>query len=102
MAVFGLHCCMRLSSGKQRATLCCSVQASLVDGGQGLGLEDRLKSSEVAACGLSSCAARLSCSEECGIFPDQGLNLCPMHWRAGSYPLHHQRSPVLFFMMGLI
>ena len=26
----------------------------------------------------------LSCSEACGIFPDQGLNLCPLHWRVNS------------------
>ena len=23
----------------------------------------------------------LSCSDICGIFPDQGLNPCPLHWR---------------------
>ena len=23
---------------------------------------------------------RLSCSSACGIFQDQGLNLCPLHW----------------------
>ena len=27
---------------------------------------------------------RLSCPEACGIFQDQGLNLCPMHWQADS------------------
>ena len=26
-------------------------------------------------------AHRLSCSAACGIFPDQGLNPCPLHWR---------------------
>ena len=25
-------------------------------------------------------AHRLSCSKSCGIFPDQGSNLCPLHW----------------------
>ena len=35
----------------------------------------------------------LSCSEACGIFPDHRLNLCPLHWQADSYPLHHQGSP---------
>ena len=24
---------------------------------------------------------RLSCPEACGIFPDQGWNSCPLHWR---------------------
>ena len=29
--------------------------------------------------GFSSCGG-LSCSTACGIFPDQGLNLHPLHW----------------------
>ena len=30
----------------------------------------------------SAVAARgLCCSTSCGIFPDQGLNLCPLHWQ---------------------
>ena len=28
-----------------------------------------------------------------GIFLDQGLNVCPLHWQADSYPLCHQGSP---------
>ena len=27
---------------------------------------------------------RLSCSPACGIFPDQGTNLCSLHWRVDS------------------
>ena len=27
---------------------------------------------------------RLSCSAARGIFPDQGMNLCPLHWQADS------------------
>ena len=38
-----------------------------------------------------------SCSAACGIFPDQGLNPCPLHWQADSQPLHHQGSPGVFF-----
>ena len=37
----------------------------------------------------------LSCSVACGIFPDQGSNLCPLHWQADSQPLRHQGSPPL-------
>ena len=37
----------------------------------------------------------LSCSVACGIFLDLGLNLCPQHWLAGSYPLYHQVSPFI-------
>ena len=37
----------------------------------------RLMGSVVVAHGLS-------CSTACGIFPDQGLNPCPLHWEADS------------------
>ena len=30
---------------------------------------------------------RLSCSLACGIFLDQGLTLCLLHWQVGSLPL---------------
>ena len=35
----------------------------------------------------------LSCSMARGIFPDQGLNLYPLHWKADSSTLNHQGSP---------
>ena len=37
-----------------------------------------------------------SCSAACGIFPDQGLNPCPLHWQADSQPLRHQGSPCMY------
>ena len=46
----------------------------------------RRAGSVVVAHGLSRSAA-------CGIFPDQGSNLCRLHWQADSQPLHHQGSP---------
>ena len=42
----------------------------------------------------------LSCSTACGIFPDQGLNPCPLHWQADSQPLCHQGSPKTLFLIG--
>ena len=39
-----------------------------------------------------------SCSAVCGIFPDQGSNLCPLHWQADSQPLRHQGSPLIFIL----
>ena len=39
-------------------------------------------------------AHRLSCSAACGIFLDQRLNSCPLHWQADSLPLSHQGSPI--------
>ena len=41
----------------------------------------------------------LSCSETCGIFPDQGLNLGPLHWQADSYPQCHPGSPPGTFLV---
>ena len=38
-----------------------------------------------------------SCSAACGIFPDQGLNPCALHWQADSQSLRHQGSPPKFF-----
>ena len=35
----------------------------------------------------------LSCSAACGIFPNQGLSLCLLHWQVNSLPLSHQRNP---------
>ena len=43
-------------------------------------------------------AHRPSCSVACGIFPDQGSNLCPLHWQADSQPLRHQGSPAGGFL----
>ena len=40
-------------------------------------------------------ARGLSWSMACGIFPDQGLNLCLLLWQADSLPLSHQGSPVV-------
>ena len=46
----------------------------------------RCAGSVIVAHGPSCCAA-------CGIFPDQGSNLCPLHRQADSEPLRHQGSP---------
>ena len=44
--------------------------------------------------GSVTVAHRPNCSAACGIFPDQGLNPCPLHWQADSQPLRHQGSPL--------
>ena len=41
---------------------------------------------------------RLTCSTTCGIFPDQGSNLCPLHWQVDSHLLCHQGSPLHFLL----
>ena len=50
----------------------------------------RRAGSVVVAHGLCSLMA-------CGIFPDQGLNPCPLHWQVDCQPLDHQGSPCLVF-----
>ena len=42
-----------------------------------------------------------SCSAACGIFPDQGSNLCPLHWQADSQPLCHQGRPLLYLSLDI-
>ena len=63
----------------------------------------------LSARGLSSCSSqstgsvlvahKLSCSAACGIFPDQGSNLCLLHWQADSLPLRHQGSPLIIVLI---
>ncbi len=43
--------------------------------------------------GSAAMAHGPSCSAACGIFPDRGMNPCPLHRQADSQPLHHQGSP---------
>ena len=50
-------------------------------------------SSQALESGLSTCHG-LSCSEVCEIFPDKGLNPCPLHWQEDSHPLYHRGSPL--------
>ena len=42
-----------------------------------------------------------SCSVPCGIFLDQGSNLCPLQWQEDSLPLDHQGSPVVIIFSRL-
>ena len=92
LAVLGLRCCVQAfsSCGEWGATLRCSARASYCHGfcccrAPALGA----RASVVVARRLWSAgsvvvAHGLSCSTACGIFPDQGSNLCPLHWQADS------------------
>ena len=62
-------------------SLCCCTQAFSSCGEVGSTLRCGLWASVVVARGLT-------CSAACGIFLDQGSNLCPLHWQADS--LSHQ------------
>ena len=89
MAVLGLRFCARaFSSCGRRGPLFIVVRGPLL-----------LRSTGSRHAGSVIVAHGPSCSAACGIFPDQGSNLCPLHWQADSQPLYHQGSPIYFFMM---
>ena len=99
LAAQGLHCCMwAFSSCGQRGLLFVVVHGILIavaclvveHGLQTCGLRQLWHvGSVVVAHGLQSAGSvfvvhGLSCSMACGIFPDQGLNPCPLRWQADS------------------
>ena len=89
LVALGLHCCAWAFSSCEQGLLSscsawgyCSGFSSQSAGSRVLGLQQLQHSG-------------FSCSVACKIFPDQGLNLCLLHWQADSYPLSHQGSPVM-------
>ena len=86
-AALGLCCRTAFSSCREQGLLFVAV-CRLLLALASLVAEHRLQSADSVVVALG-----LSCPETCGIFPDQGLNLCPLHWQADSQPLGHQRSP---------
>ena len=60
------------------STLCCDARAS-----HGGGFSC-CRAWALGHSGFSSFSSQLSCSAACGIFPDQGSNLCLLHWRVDS------------------
>ena len=79
MAALGLRCCTRAFSS-------CSEQGLLFFAVHGLLIVWLLllQSTGSRRAGSVVAAHGLSCSATCGIFPDQGSNLCPLHWEADS------------------
>ena len=114
LAAFVFHCCMQaFSSCRERGLLFVTVRGLLIvvvslvveHWLQAHGLQQLWHTgSVVAAHGLQSAGSavvvhRLSCSAAREIFPDQGLNPCPLHWQADSQRLCHQGSPHSIFRM---
>ena len=84
----GFSCCRACASRVHRLQWLWhmgSVVAAVVPGLQST-------SSTVVAHGLS-------CSETCGVFPDQGSNLCLLHWQAETLPLSHHGSPAIILVV---
>ena len=87
MAVLGLRFCVRaFSSCGKRGPLFIAVRGPL-------SRPLLLRSTGSRRAGSATVAHGPSCSVACGIFPDQGLNPCTLHWQADSQPLCHQGSP---------
>ena len=79
LAVLGLRCCTRaFSSWGERGLLFVAMHGSLT------AVASLVAEHGVSSTGSVAVAHRLSCSAACGIFLDQGSNLCPLHWQADS------------------
>ena len=66
LAELGLHCCVQVFSSCGERGYCLVVVRKLL------------------VLVASLVAHRLSCPATCGIFLDQGLNLCLLHWQVDS------------------
>ena len=74
LAMLGLCCCLQaFSSCESRGCSLVAVQWLPLSWSTG----SRHRASVVVACGLS-------CRVACGLFPDQGGHLGPLHWQADS------------------
>ena len=102
LVVLGLHCCVQAFSS-------CSEQGLLFIALQRLLSLQRTGSRHT---GFSHCSTwalwlwligslvvvhGLSCPTACGIFPDQGLNLCPLQWEYRVLTTEPPRTPLIFF-----
>ena len=93
MAVLGLCFCARaFSSCGKRGPLFIAVRGPLTIAASVVA-EHRLQTRR-----LSNCGSRAQLLRGMWIFPDQGLNPCPLHWQADSQPLRHQGSPFIPFL----
>ena len=97
--VWGLLCILGVQASRCCGFSCCRARALGCTGfsscdtwAQQLGLPAL---STASAVGLHW----LRCSGACGIFLDQGLNLCLLHQQTDSLPPSHQASPAQFFII---
>ena len=79
LAVLDLHCCTwAFSSCKWGLLSSCSVWVSHCDG------FSCCRAQALGCVGSAVVAHRLNCPVVCGILPDQGSGLCPLHWQMDS------------------
>ena len=92
LAVLGLRFCARAFSGcGKQGPLFIAVRGPLTIAASLVGSTGSRRADSVVV------AHGPSCSAACGIFPDQGLIPCPLHWQADSQPLRHHGSPTVIF-----
>ena len=91
LSVPALCCCVLAFSSCCEFRLLFAAVHRLLIAEASLAADQGSRASELSCCGrqtlehqLSSCEHGLSCFVGCGIFPDQGLNPCPLHWQADS------------------
>jgi hypothetical protein len=79
LAALGLHCCVRAfsSCGEQRLLFIARHRA-------GFSLQWLLLLQSSRPVGSVVVVLSFSCPTACGILPDQGLNLSPLHWLVDS------------------
>ena len=87
LAVLGLRCCLGFALVAESKVLIAVASLVSAPGLQGTG--------SVVVC-------RLSCSEACELFLDQGLNLCLWHWQADSLPLSDRGSPGYLSVLNIV
>ena len=98
--------CWLFSGGEWECLSSGSVWASRCGGtgsrGQGLQqlwcVNSVIVAPRLQSTGSIAVAHGLSHSGSCGIFPDQGLNSCLLHWQTDSLPLSNQGSPDIVFL----
>jgi len=97
LAVLGLHCFLWAfsSCGKQGLLSTCGAWASHCSGFSYYNVQ------ALELVGSVVVVHRLSCPADCGIIPDQGLNLHPLYWQANSSPLSQQGNPPLDFALAI-
>ena len=89
MAALGLHCCMWAFSSCGRQGRLFTVVCGLL-----IVLTSLVAAPRPWSAGSVVVAHVLSYPEVCGILPDQGSNLCALHWLADSQPVvDDRRSP---------
>ena len=97
----GLCCfCFAFLRCSEQASHCNSSLGRAGSGSTALGLQ----SSWLPApdTGSVAVAHRLGCPVVCGILPDQGSNLCLLHWQADALPLSRQGSPDFTLLQAVV